>query len=526
MLKRIIILACFIPVIIWTGCNSGKNTGRAYYISPDGSDHNEGSSRNPWRSLERVNRMVLNAGDTIFFEAGAEFRGTFYLDSIDSGDPSGKVLIGSYGKGKAIINGGNKEGIRIDNAEYFRIENLIVKGSGRKEGNLSDGVYISKSDSFEIAGLDISGFQHSGLHLSDAHHAVIKEVTCHDNGFAGIFVSGSNANSSSGYDNADIYIGYCKAFNNPGDPTVKNNHSGNGILASAVDGGVIEYCEAWKNGWDMPWTGNGPVGIWIWDCNNVSVQYCIAHDNMTNPAAKDGGGFDLDGGVSNSVIQYCLSYRNQGAGIGLFEFGAAKTWENNVVRYNISYNDGLLNEGSLAVWKDKNAGTMRNCDIYNNTFMNDTLCGVAISFMSNAPSFRFMNNIFIYSGSFTGKGQVMTNESFLGNCYFDPGSKRSFAGYESFKRWISLTGNETDSGKVIGIQVNPGLMSPASKLVTDPTLLGTEAFNLLSPSLNSPVAGKGVDPGSPYGFTNTYKGINGYSTSRDGKHDIGASAAH
>ena len=177
------------------------------------------------------------------------------------------------------------------------------------------------------------------------------------------------------YDNENIYIGHCIAENNPGDPAVKDNHSGNGILASSVKRGTIEYCEAFNNGWDMPWTGNGPVGIWIWDCRDIIIQYCIAHDNKTRPGAGDGGGFDLDGGVSNSVIQYCLSYNNQGAGYGLFEFGAAKPWENNIIRYNISQNDAIFNTGSVAIWRGE-AGVMRNCEIYNNTFYNNTSTGI------------------------------------------------------------------------------------------------------------------------------------------------------
>jgi len=366
--------------LLLTGCSTGNSTGRSYYISPSGNDDNDGTLLSPLRTLERVNRMILNHGDTILFEGGAVFTGTFYLDSIDSGDESGYVVISSYGHGKAILDGGNKEGMVIDNAEYFKISNILVSGRGRKTGNTTDGIIIVTSDNFSLDDLEVFGFQHSGIHISGSRNAKLTRISTHDNGFAGISIDGKHLNDPVLYDNHNLYISDCKAYNNPGDPTNLNNHSGNGILAASVDGGTIEYCEAFNNGWDMPWTGNGPVGIWVWDCNKVTIQYCMSHDNKTNPVAADGGGFDLDGGVSNSLIQYCLSWSNQGSGFGLFEFGAAKVWENNVLRYNISRNDGIRNGGSLSVWKGENGGTMRNCAIYNNTFYTDTARGISVWF--------------------------------------------------------------------------------------------------------------------------------------------------
>ena len=37
------------------------------------------------------------------------------------------------------------------------------------------------------------------------------------------------------FTNHRIYIGYCKAENNPGDPTELKNHSGNGIVVGFND---------------------------------------------------------------------------------------------------------------------------------------------------------------------------------------------------------------------------------------------------------------------------------------------------
>ena len=57
----------------------------------------------------------------------------------------------------------------------------------------------------------------------------------------------------------------------------------------------------------------------------------------------DGDGFDLDGGVTNSVIQYCYSHDNDGPGLMLYGYTDAgvATWNNNTIRYCVSQNDAV-----------------------------------------------------------------------------------------------------------------------------------------------------------------------------------------
>ncbi|MGQ9620616.1 MAG: right-handed parallel beta-helix repeat-containing protein, partial [Bacteroidales bacterium] len=409
------ILPVFTFLILFSECSERKS--RSFYLSQDGNDSSSGTFKKPWKSVERINSEILQPGDKIFFRGGETFKGTLIIDSIDV-TGGNKLIISSYGIDRAVINGGASAGIHFINAHDFVVSNLLIEGDGRKSGNSSDGFIISYCDNFFIDSIEIYGFQHSGLKVSDCKNAVIQNVIAHDNGFAGIHVTSEIANHPTDYGNEHITISYCRAYNNPGDPTVVKNHSGNGILVSSVKGGTIEYCEAYNNGWDMLWTGNGPVGIWIWDCTDFLIQYCVSHHNKTNPFAKDGGGFDLDGGVSQSVIQYCISYCNQGAGYGLFEFGASKPWENNILRYNLSYNDGLLNDGSVAIWKDKNAELMRNCEIYNNTFYNDTLRGISFSAITNCNGIVFTNNIFVFRKNFLDTGQSIVDEKFITNCFY------------------------------------------------------------------------------------------------------------
>ena len=122
----------------------------------------------------------------------------------------------------------------------------------------------------------------------NCRNMVVRRVFAHDNGFSGINIMGSSIDSS-----RLILIKDCKAENNPGDPAIINNHSGNGILVGVSDSVTIDHCTATNNGWDMPRQGNGPVGIWAWESNHVSIQYCISYRNKTSKGGSDGGGFDL-----------------------------------------------------------------------------------------------------------------------------------------------------------------------------------------------------------------------------------------
>ena len=146
------------------------------------------------------------------------------------------------------------------------------------------------------------------LFVYSSSSITITHVNAYENGFAGISIEGEYGTKNS----RQILIADCVVENNPGDPSNFKNHSGNGIIAGNCKSVTIEYCIATNNGWDMPRIGNGPVGIWCYEADSVTIQYCISYKNKTSKGADDGGGFDLDGGVTNSIIQYCLSYENHG----------------------------------------------------------------------------------------------------------------------------------------------------------------------------------------------------------------------
>lgn len=496
--------------------------GGVYYVSSEGNDSNSGQSESQaWQSLQRVSEHSFSPGDTLFFNSGDEFTGTLNLDSNDAGTPEQRLVITSYGRGKARINGLDGAAVYADSCHFFSLENLTLYGNGRKSGNTSDGILVTRSIGVSLNELELSGFQHSGIHMYQCKDARITYIHAHDNGFAGIHVSGSSIWEVDSYDNEDLYIAYCVAENNPGDPTVLQNHSGNGILASSVRGGIIEYCEAFNNGWDMPWTGNGPVGIWIWDCTDFIIQHCVAHHNRTNPVAKDGGGFDLDGGVSSSIIQYCISHNNEGAGYGLYEFGAAKAWENNTIRYCISYNDGILNGGSLGIWKSDGVGSLKNCQIYNNTFYNGLQDRGNLWLYDNYPGIEFRNNVFVYKGSFMSERTLIGEELFEGNLYWNLSGESSFLGYENLKQWAEQTGKEQRDGHFTGIFADP-MVTGFSMEDNDPAKVDPVTLHSLRPKAGSPLINQGLNLKAMTGLDPGSRDLSGTTIPQGAQYDIGA----
>ncbi len=520
-------ISLYISIIIYCAilgsCTSNQaGKSQTYYVSPGGDDDSPGTKDQPFRTIDRVNTLNLNPGDAVLFRAGHIFEGTILLDSTDSGKEGQDVVIASYPEGRATIDGGMHSALRSDGCSHLLIQNLEFSGDGRNNGNTENGIFINNGENIHVDNVETSGFQHSGLRLHICDNSKITNVYAHDNGFAGIHVTGTTINDPVNYDNQNLYIGYCVAENNPGDPTITDNHSGNGILASSVEGGIIEYCEAFNNGWDMPWDGNGPVGIWIWDCTDFIIQFCISYDNRTHPDAADGGGFDFDGGVSNSIIQYCLSYHNEGCGFGLYEFGAAKPWKNNIVRYNISQDDGIINGGSVGIWRHESRGTMRNCEIYNNTFYNSNPNGPSLWVYNNWPGFNFRNNIFIYDGSLVYPGQKIETELFQGNCFWNLKGNPEIQGFSNLEEWAKATGNEIIDDLLIGLFIDPELQYPGTLDLTDPEIINLENLSgyILKPG--SPLINKGLNLKEMFELAPGSQDIVGTSIPSGTGYDIGA----
>ena len=106
---------------------------RKYYFSHKSTTEGNGSKLHPFSSLEKFSQLTLLPGDSIFFHAGDTIVGNIVLNNI-RGSRNQNIVFTSYGKGRCVLNGINKEAITITSSSYFQILNLVITGSGRKPG--------------------------------------------------------------------------------------------------------------------------------------------------------------------------------------------------------------------------------------------------------------------------------------------------------------------------------------------------------------------------------------------------------
>jgi len=505
-----------------------------YYISPAGNDSHSGTSaQTAWQTIDKVNDTDLNPGDKVLFQAGHDYSGNLLLTAEDAGTPKQPIVIGSYGSGRARIKAGNGSGVTVQNAGGVVVENLIVMGDDYRT-NAGSGIKIvnelpnnQKLEYIRVHNIEASGFgreQYKGERAvgSSNGYGIIVRVRYNDvrikncatyrNEYYGIFVSASN-----------FYVGYCKMYDNPGDPNYFENHSGSGILVGGQDA-MIEYCEAYNNGYNCNSRVGGPAGIWACIANNVTIQHCESHHNRTG-GGNDGGGFDFDGGTNNSIMQYNYSHDNDGAGYLICSYKGAGKYDNNIVRYNVSVNDGRKNNYSgITFWTGSpKDDSIRNTQIYGNTIYSSTASTIAFWVREGIYNTKVFNNLFI-----TANNQKLVDGKpdramaiFAGNAYWAVDGKYDIAGYRSLDEWRKASGQEMLNGKHVGMVIDPKVTNLGSNpTIGDPAKLHTlVAYRLQK---DSPLIDAGLDLRSLFGIDPGDRDFFGIPIPQGKGYDIGA----
>ena len=456
---RLVLPLCWILVV---AVSSSHADARDYFVSSDGDDSHIGSRSQPWRTIERFNKLDLGPGDRVMFRAGDTFEGTPLFTKEDSGNNQQLVVIGSYGSGRATIDAGHGNGLVSDDCNDLTIQELILRGSGRGDGSNGSGILLKGGSHLKVDRVEVSGFRRCGVAINGVSKTQITQVYAHDNGHAGIASYNDRGAISIG-----LYVGYCVVEDNPGDPQNLTNHSGNGIVIGWARDVLVEYCVARHNGWDMPRDGNGPVGIWCHNAQEVVIQHCISYGNHS--PGQDGGGFDIDGGTRNAILQYNLSYNNDGPGFILCQYPGASPLKNNIIRYNISQNDGQKNNRRSSIDIFAAGSNASGCEVYHNTVYNET--GPVVGFGGYPISgVVFRNNIFV-SGASPIVGDY-SHARFEGNLWWMlRGQDFTVGKFESFDAWATATGQEKSGDIVVGTFADPRLSNVGKARVEDPLLL-------------------------------------------------------
>ncbi len=450
-----------------------------YYINTQGDDGAAGTSAaTAWRTIDQVNAATFQAGDRILFAAGQTFSGSLVLHTAGTGVAATPIVVSSYGSGRATIASGNASGFFTQNAAGIEVRRLAFVGSGRLASTSSGIVfYLDLPDThlthLRLDSLDVSGYRDSGISIGSwkgsSGYSDVRITACqvHANGEAGLSSYAENLAAHQNW-----YVGNCKAFDNPGRADVTTIHTGSGIMLAGIDNVLVEYCEAYQNGRLNASTAGGPVGIWGYRCNELVIQHCESHHNSSG-TEPDGGGFDLDGGCTNSVLQYNYSHDNEGPGYELCQYQDAPAMYNLTVRYNVSINDAQLHhKGALQVWSTGASGGIRQAAFYNNTVvLNPPTTGadpkVVYICSGGFSDLTFRNNVFQSSGNLPTLSTVTTTGLRLeGNCYWNASQVQldwNGTRYTDLAAWRAATGQEQlADGRATGLQADPKLLTTNS----------------------------------------------------------------
>ncbi len=502
-------------------------SANTYYISPLGDDVNNGTTTGTaWKSPNKVTQYAWEigflAGDILLFEGNNTFTGGLYFQkdkpSIgrNSGSSSNLISLGSYGGGIATLFSGTVSGFYAYNLAGFSIDGLNFIGSGPGVNSNSGIIFyadISQTlSTIVVRNVEVSGYKH-GFNIGEYCPSLpylgytnirILGSQFHHNLSTGIFSYGKAKNSHSNF-----YISLTSAYSNYGDPAVVTN-SGSGIVISAFDGALIEYCTAYDNGKDNQAVTGGPVGMWAYEAKNVTFQHCESYQNKSK--GFDGGGFDLDGGTENCIIQYCYSHDNYGPGFLFAQYPGASTMQNDVMRYNISVNDGRQgSKGGVYFW---GGNPFSNCHFYNNTLyadnttgMIDGSAGMVVLNGTNYSGIKIRNNIFyVTGGAFLidagGSTPATSKIHFQNNLYYaaDNHYKYKWRGttHASLAAWKSAaTGQEKDNVRELGYEANPALVSPGQSPTLNNTLLLTSSLSGYKLDPNSIAIDAGINISLP-----------------------------
>ena len=407
-----------------------------YFDSVNGSDLNQGiSSEKPFRTLNKINEIDFNSGDSILLSNGSYFSGNIKL--IDKND----IHISNYNnqeKTYPIINSkGHIAGVYIENSSNISVSNIQVTANGggviEEYENLSTNkitdkaimragilVNVSKKKIFKNILIDnviVSNVFFEDLGFKRDPSEVRTSMGTQAYGFGIRFFNSSQSGSIE-----DIIVSNC-FIENVGHTGIKMTSSignrfknievsNNRLLRTggpSIQFSRVEDLHVYGN--EVKFSGSPDdtrkwgrgSGLWTWGSSNVLIE---KNSFMYANGPADSAGVHIDFNCDNVIIQHNLSVGNAGGFIEILGNNYNCSY-----RYNISVNDGHRIKGQnnafqegKTFWLSGFIGRGRerngpfNSYIYNNTIYvkEDIISKIAVDKASNGV--LVANNIFHIEG--------------------------------------------------------------------------------------------------------------------------------
>ena len=449
-LKMKIYIALWICLLVPAAASAST-----YYLDcSKGSDNNAGTSTSSaWKTIARANLQTYLPGDSILLMRGCVWSEPGFK-ARGNGAVGSPITLADYGTGALpeIIGAGDHEAaVLLENVQHWTVRNLDLTQTGQTPQALcydSSNDCDQRSDEYMRAVVHVLGLGPLNVQACGEACTVrdirLEGLNVHDGSWNGIYVSGGYyqlRTGQFGYVDNVVVTGVeswnhhksgiqmtCTYYKTPIYATRNiqvlnsnlHDNGGDGAMIGPVQNGLIDGNTCAYNGR----LRNARVGCWTWDSLNTTLQFNESHHNMTpltSDRARDGGGFDLDLGTENGMIQYNWSHDNEGEGFLLLSYPILASYSRGVthnaqMRYNIGERDGKKLAGGITVF-----GGVAPAVIYNNTiyYEPDRLAGTdmfngeggalttSIYGQSGKPDLRVYNNIFITNG--TANPQAVSN---------------------------------------------------------------------------------------------------------------------
>lgn len=253
------------------------------------------------------------------------------------------------GGGRALVLGG----VHAHGVSDLTLEGLDLRPAPAQENmawqtglllsNSGDGSYL---ENVTVRNCTASGWSGYGMQVwaekVGFRGLAVERCRFHNNKAGGLFISGAEASLSHSF----LNVTDVTADLNPGLPDVHS--TGSGILLHSVLGGTVRNSETSRNGE----TGLGCFGTWAFHCVNLQIWDCNSWGNSVVDLV-DGGGFDLDGDVWDSLLVNCRSWHNKGAGFLLCTFDGSGRTRGNRLQGCSSVGDARgITSGALCLYGD------------------------------------------------------------------------------------------------------------------------------------------------------------------------------
>ena len=496
---RTLILTLILLIKVCVGAS--QISGETKYINAtNGNDQDDGNlPQTAWKSIDKINSLTFNPGDSILFKAGEEWTGRLVLKG--SGNENAPIRMDKYGEGiNPVINGtGDLYTIYLFNREYWELSNLEITNFNEAEETVNLETWEANNNSvwseatsvmpkytesrtrkcaILVEAEDYGTIHH--LHFTNLEiHGVNGDISSKDNG--GIFfeITGESVQTyfedlliencyihdvdRTGISNKSTWMNRSLDENSNWVPSKNVQYrenkfertGANALIIRVTDSALIQknlftHCSIKE-------TGNA---FFPFNCDNTVIQHNESCYTKYNQGDADAGGFDSDYRCKNTLIQYNYSHHNEHGGILICCQGGSNRFnDGTIIRYNIFQDNG---RHVIRV-----SGVPTNTDIYNNIiFTGAENSDNDIIWHKNWDGYpdltSYYNNIFYNLGVNNGYDLgYSTNNVFENNIFFG-----------------NLTSDEPD---------DPG------KITDDPLLVnpGNEDLNGYMITRDSPACGAG-----------------------------------